>query len=80
LIDGPVVGQIVRLVLLLGMAAYAYRKIGKGVALALMVASVVVGVLALVVFLQLGLNESVYAQTAKNASRTAYERLARPRQ
>jgi len=33
------------------MAVYAYRKIGKAVALALMVASVVVGVLALVVIL-----------------------------
>ena len=47
----PVVGQIVRLGLLLGMAAYAYWKIGKGVALALMVASLVVGVLGLVVIL-----------------------------
>jgi hypothetical protein len=51
LIDGPVVGQTVRLVLLLGMAAYAYRKLGKAVALALLAASGVVGVLALVVIL-----------------------------
>lgn len=48
-IDGPVVGQIVRLGLLLGMATYAYRKIGKAVAGALMAAAAVVGVLALVV-------------------------------
>ena len=44
-------GQIVRLVLLLGMAAYAYRKIGKAVALAQLAAAGVVGVLALVVIL-----------------------------
>ena len=42
---------MVRLVLLLGMAVYAYRKIGKAVALAMLAAAGVVGVLALVVIL-----------------------------
>ena len=49
LIDGPVEGQIVRLGLLLGMAIYAYRKIGRAVGQALMAAAAVVGLLALVV-------------------------------
>jgi hypothetical protein len=48
-VGGPVVGQIVRLSLLLCLSAYAYWRIGKGVASALMGASVVVVVLALVV-------------------------------
>ena len=49
MIDGPVEGQIVRFGLLLGMAIYAYRKIGETVARALMAAAAVVGVLALIV-------------------------------
>ena len=49
MIDGQVVGQIVRLGLLLGLAAYAYRKIGRTVGHALMAAAAVVGLLALVV-------------------------------
>ena len=51
MIDGPVEGQVVRFALLLGMSAYAYWKIGKAVAVALMVAAMVVGVLAVVVIL-----------------------------
>ncbi|MCP3856991.1 MAG: hypothetical protein GY698_20040 [Actinomycetia bacterium] len=44
-------GQLVRLGLLLGMAAYADRKIGRTEAKALLAASAVVAVLAVVVTL-----------------------------
>ncbi len=48
LIGGPLIGQIVRLGLLLGMTAHAYWKFGKAVTRALLVMTVVEGVLVLV--------------------------------
>lgn len=43
-------GQVVRLVLLLGMAGYTYRKIGPAAAGALAVEAAAVGTLAVVAF------------------------------
>ncbi len=51
LIDGPLVGQVVRLGLLLGMTGYAHWTFGKSVTRALLAMTVVVGVLVLVLAL-----------------------------